>query len=118
MGVGMQIVYLGFVGTSQIEAEAASQLVRLDRFSKSIAGCHLAIESIHAPRDDCRLSADAAHADDPRGPTFDARLDLILRSGEFVPIRHCLDANAERAIRAAFDSAEEQLVRNPACTRS
>ncbi|NYH14161.1 hypothetical protein [Paraburkholderia bryophila] len=42
----MQIVYLGFAGTSQIEAEAASQLVRLERFSKSIEGCHLAIESI------------------------------------------------------------------------
>ncbi|WP_429449316.1 hypothetical protein [Paraburkholderia sp. 40] len=111
----MQIVYFGFVGTSQIEAEAASQLVRLERFSRSIAGCHLAIESIRAARPDYR---DNARAGDGRARMFDARLDLIMRSGELVPIRHCLDAKAEAAIRAAFDSAEEQLVRNSPRTRS
>lgn len=109
MGVGMQIVYLGFAGTSEIEAEAASQLVRLERFSKSLADCHLAIESVHATPDGCRIPA---YADEPRGPMFDARLDLMLRSGELIPIRHCVDANAELAIRAAFGSAEEQLTRN------
>lgn len=107
----MQIVYLGFVGTSQIEAEAAAQLVRLERFSKSISGCHLAIESIHAPPDHQHLPV---HASDPRGPLFDARLDLIMQSGELVPVAHCLNVNAETAIRAAFDSAEERLTRNPA----
>jgi hypothetical protein len=115
MGVGMQIVYLGFAGTPHIEAEAASQLVRLERFSQSIAGCHLAIESIRAARPDYRANAQSG---EPRGPMFDARLDLIMRSGEFVPIRHCLDANAEVAIQAAFDSAEAQLARNSAGTRS
>jgi hypothetical protein len=115
MGVGMQIVYLGFAGTSQIEAEAASQLVRIERFSKSIASCHLAIESIRSAPDDRGLHR---YADEPHGPMFDARLDLILRSGEFIPIRHCLDANAELAIHAAFDSAEAHLMRNSARTRS
>lgn len=114
MGVGMQIVYLGFAGTSHIEAEAASQLVRLERFSQSLAGCHLAIESIRAARADYRANESAG---DARGPVFDARLDLIMRSGELVPIRHCLDASAEVAIKAAFDSAEEQLARNCARTR-
>ncbi|ACD19920.1 hypothetical protein [Paraburkholderia phytofirmans] len=115
MGVGMQIVYLGFAGTSQIEAEAASQLVRLERFSKSIASCHLAIESIRSAPDDRGLHR---YPDEPRGPMFDARLDLVLHSGEFIPIRHCLDANAELAIHAAFDSAEAQLLRDSTRTAS
>lgn len=115
MGVGMQIAYFGFVGTSQIEAEAASQLVRLERFSKSLSGCHLAIESIRAASE--RFGVDV-RAEDRRPPVFDARLDLIMRNGEFVPIGHCLDADANAAIRAAFDSAEQQLGRSPARSRS
>ncbi|WP_168789031.1 HPF/RaiA family ribosome-associated protein [Paraburkholderia aromaticivorans] len=115
MGVGMQIVYLGFAGTSQIEAEAASQLVRLERFSKSISGCHLAIESIRAAPE--RFGADGL-AGDRRSLVFDARLDLIMRNGELVPIGHCLDPDAKAAIHAAFDSAEQQLERNSARTRS
>lgn len=115
MGVGMQIVYLGFAGTSQIEAEAASQLVRLERFSRSISGCHLAIESIRVASG--RFEADGL-AGDRRSPVFDARLDLIMRNGELVPIGHCLDTDATAAIQAAFDSAEQQLERNPARTRS
>ncbi|MCX4145132.1 MULTISPECIES: HPF/RaiA family ribosome-associated protein [Paraburkholderia] len=115
MGVGMQIVYLGFAGTSQIEAEAASQLVRLERFSRSISGCHLAIESIRVASG--RSGADVL-AGDRRSPVFDARLDLIMRNGELVAIGHCLDTDATAAIQAAFDSAEQQLERNPARTRS
>ncbi|MFL9913738.1 hypothetical protein P0D84_48580 [Paraburkholderia sp. RL17-337-BIB-A] len=115
MGVGMQIVYFGFAGTSQIEAEAASQLVRLERFSKYISGCHLAIESIRAARE--RFGADVP-AEYKRSPLFDARLDLIMRNGELVPIGHCLDIDANAAVRAAFDSAEQQLERSPARTRS
>ncbi|MGA9918742.1 hypothetical protein [Paraburkholderia sp.] len=115
MGVGMQIVYLGFAGTSQIEAEAASQLVRLERFSRSISGCHLAIESIRAASE--RLGADGL-AGDRRSPVFDARLDLIMRNGGFVPIGHCLDTDAKAAIQAAFDFAERQLERSSARTRS
>ncbi|MFM0593662.1 hypothetical protein [Paraburkholderia bryophila] len=115
MGVGMQIVYLGFAGTVQIEAEAASQLVRLERFSQAISGCHLAIESIRATKECNRVDGGA---DEARGPLFDARLDLIMHSGELVPIRHCLNADAEVAIHAAFDSAEAQLARTPGRQRS
>lgn len=115
MGIGMQIVYLGFAGTSQIEAEAASQLVRLERFSKSIEGCHLAIESIRPASE--RFGPDGL-AGDRGSPVFDARLDLIMRNGELVPIGHCLDTDATAAIQAAFDSAEQRLEQNPARTRS
>ncbi|MGF6633223.1 hypothetical protein [Paraburkholderia sp. MM6662-R1] len=115
MGVGMQIVYLGFAGTSQIEAEAASQLVRLERFSRSIAGCDLVIESVHAALPDHRANVQPG---DARGRLFEARLDLIMRSGELVPIKRCVDANAQAAIQAAFNSAEEQLACNPVRSRS
>ncbi|NPT56152.1 hypothetical protein [Paraburkholderia elongata] len=110
MGVCMQIVYLGFAGTSQIEGEAATQLVRLERFSKSIAGCHLAIEAIRERPKGAGTSAPAA---DIRSPVFDARLDLIMRNGELVPIEHCLNADPDIAVRAAFDVAERKLDRRP-----
>lgn len=115
MGIGMQIVYLGLAGTSQIEAEAASQLLRLERFGKSIAGCHLAIEFIQAPPDGYR---DGVCAGEGPIPLFDARLDLIMRDGELIGIRHCLHASANAAINAAFDFAEQQLSRSLARTRS
>lgn len=114
MGVGMQIVYLGFVGTSQIEAEAASQLIRLERFCNSIAGCHLAVEAIRVTPDGCR---NGAYAGESPTPLFDARLDLIMRDGELVPVRHCLDASANVAIKAAFDFAEQKLNGTAARTR-
>ena len=106
MGVGMQIVYLGFAGTSQIEGEAATQLVRLERFSQSIAGCHLAIEAIREQPEGARTGTAAANI---RSPVFDARLDLIMRNGELVPIEHCLNVDPNTAVRAAFDVAERQL---------
>ena len=112
MGVGMQIVYLGFAGTSQIEGEAASQLIRLERFSESISGCHLALEFIRAGSGLC--GADAVDIG-KRSPAYDARIDLIMRNGDLVPICHCLRTDAKAAIQAAFDCAAQQLERNPAC---
>jgi hypothetical protein len=110
MGVGMQIVYLGFAGTSQIEGEAATQLVRLERFKRFIAGCHLAIEAIRERPGGAGASAPAG---DIRCPVFDARLDLIMRNGELVPIEHCLNADPSVAVRTAFDVAERKLDRRP-----
>jgi hypothetical protein len=110
MGVSMQIVYLGFAGTSQIEGEAATQLVRLERFSRSIAGCHLAIEAIRERPGGARASAPAT---DIRCPVFDARLDLIMRNGDLVPIEHCSNADPNMAVRAVFDVAERKLNRHP-----
>ena len=93
MGIGMQIVYLGFPGAARIEAEAAIQLLRLERFASLLGGCHLAIE--------------ATAANQHR--TFDARLDLVTRSGELVPMPHCPHEDPEAAVRMAFDHAEHML---------
>jgi len=94
MGVGMQIVYLGFCGTSQLEAEAASQLVRLDRYSALIPNCHLAIEAVRSQGGSL---------------TYDVRLDLVTPEHDLWPIGHCANVNAEEAVRRAFDAAEKRL---------
>ncbi|GAB6851338.1 MULTISPECIES: hypothetical protein [Paraburkholderia] len=96
MGIGMQIVYLGFAGSAQIEAEAGAQLVRLFRFASGLAGCHLAIELM-------RSNGDRDH------PRYDARLDLITPSHELKPVRHCTSDDPNTAVRQAFDEAEKQL---------
>ncbi|KWE87865.1 hypothetical protein [Burkholderia territorii] len=64
MGVGMQIVCVGFAGSAVLEAEAAVQLVRLERFRARLEDCRLVIES--RPRADGR-------------PTYDVRLELAVR---------------------------------------
>jgi hypothetical protein len=94
MGVGMQIVYLGFTGSRELEGEAGAQLVRLERYSDLLSGCHLAIEALR-PR--------SSH------PVYDVRLDLLLRSSGFKPLDHCSDENARAAIQNAFDLAEREL---------
>ncbi|WP_114810561.1 HPF/RaiA family ribosome-associated protein [Paraburkholderia kururiensis] len=94
MGIGMQIVYLGFAGSAQIEAEAGAQLVRLFRFASALSGCHLAIELMRANGDRVR---------------YDARLDLITPSHDLKPVRHCTSDDPNTAIRQAFDEAEKQL---------
>jgi hypothetical protein len=90
----MQIVYLGFVGSSALEAEAGVQLLRLDRFSGMLSGCHLAIE---------QLSASGSQ------PAYDVRLDLFLISHDLRPIGHCAHEDPLAAMRAAFDAAEREL---------
>ncbi|MBN3752275.1 hypothetical protein G3N95_04940 [Paraburkholderia sp. Tr-20389] len=94
MGIGMQIVYLGFCGTARLEGEAAAQLVRLERYSGLLSNCHLAIEQIHSRSD---------------RPTYDVRLDLITRTRDLKPIEHCSSEDAEQAVRSAFDAAEKEL---------
>jgi hypothetical protein len=94
MGIGMQIVYLGFCGTARLEGEAAAQLVRLGRFSELLSSCHLAIEEVHSPT---------------AKPSYDVRLDLITRTRDFKPIEHCSSEDAEQAVRCAFDAAEREL---------
>ncbi|MCC8400531.1 hypothetical protein LJ655_01260 [Paraburkholderia sp. MMS20-SJTN17] len=102
MGIGMQIVYLGFPGAAQLEAEAGVQLVRLARFGALVSTCHLAIEAMRP-----------GHA----GPHYDVRLDLITPAHEFKPIAHCAGDDAETAIRGAFDLAEHELETITARTR-
>ncbi|ASV99034.1 hypothetical protein [Paraburkholderia aromaticivorans] len=114
MGIDMQIVYFGFAGSAQIESEAAAQLVRLERFSRLISGCHLAVEAIHERTlydiPARRAAPDAA----PNRTLFDARLDLVLRTGELVPLQHRQGADPDDAIRAAFDAAERLLAQGAA----
>ncbi|MEX3633503.1 hypothetical protein [Paraburkholderia sp. BR14320] len=94
MGIGMQIVYLGFAGTAQLEAEAGVQLVRLARFGALVSNCHLAVEALRPDR---------------ASPHFDVRLDLATPAHELRSIAHCVGDNAEAAIRGAFDLAEQEL---------
>ena len=94
MGIGMQIAYFGFAGSAQLEAEASIQLMRLEPFSPRLAGCHLAIEAMGAST---------------RQPTYDVRLDLITRKGEFRPVPHMTGMDPMDALKRAFDVAERQL---------
>jgi hypothetical protein len=94
MGIGMQIAYFGFPGSAEIEAEASVELVRLDRFSKLIGGCRLAIEA---------WSGQPAHR------LYDARLDLITRDYGLIPVERCTDEDPHVAVRGAFDTAVRVL---------
>lgn len=112
MGIDMQIVYLGFAGSAQIESEAAAQLVRLERFGKTISGCHLAIEAVHGRALSETSGARSAAQDAmPSHLLFDARLDLVLRSGELMPLKHRQSEDPDDAVRASFDAAERLLER-------
>ncbi|MFL9893205.1 hypothetical protein P0D71_28900 [Paraburkholderia sp. RL17-383-BIF-A] len=114
MGIDMQIVYFGFAGSAQIESEAAAQLVRLERFGRFISGCHLAIEAIHERSLYDMPGARGAEPGTapgaaPNHTLFDARLDLVLRTGELVPLEHRQGHDPDGAIREAFDAAERLL---------
>lgn len=103
MGIDMELVYLGFAGSAQIESEAAAQLVRLQRFGKAISGCHLAIVAIHGGGVNDLSGATPNHLG------FEARLELIMRTGQRVALEHRQSADADGAIRAAFDAAARLL---------
>jgi hypothetical protein len=45
---------------------------------------------------------------------FDARLDLVLRTGELVPIEHRQSSDPDEAVQAAFDAAQRFLERHVA----
>ncbi|MBP0588633.1 hypothetical protein J8I87_02650 [Paraburkholderia sp. LEh10] len=94
MGIGMQIVYLGCSGTTPFEAEAAAQLLRLQRFGALLSNCRLAIEAL-------RLRSGE--------PLYDVRLDLVTATHELTPIGRCAAQSAEEALRCAFDAAEKAL---------
>ncbi|MBY4866558.1 MULTISPECIES: hypothetical protein [Burkholderia] len=92
----MQIAYFGFAGSAHLEAEASILLMRLEPFSRQLAGCHLAIEAMGAST---------------RQPRYDIRLDLIMRTGEFCPVPHMMGGDPVDALERAFDFAERKLAR-------
>ncbi|TDG06535.1 hypothetical protein E1N52_19585 [Paraburkholderia guartelaensis] len=95
MGLGMQIVYLGFAGSSALDAEAGVQLLRLDRFSGMLSGCHLAVEQLGTTSG--------------RKFAYDVRLELLSVSREFKPIAHGENEDPIAAMRAVFDAAVHEL---------
>ncbi|WP_256701131.1 hypothetical protein [Caballeronia sordidicola] len=94
MAVGMQIRYLGFIGTPEIESEAAVQLLKLAPFDKLIRGCHLAIE---------------AFRDTDKVQLYDTRLDLVTQDYGLVPIEHSTNSDPHEGILHAFDGAVRVL---------
>jgi hypothetical protein len=94
MGIGMQIVYVGFPGEARIEAEAGVQLLRLMRFAAQVSSCRLAVEAMRGPS----------------GNYYDARLDIVTSDRQFLSLPHCADREPESAVRAAFDYAERALL--------
>ncbi|AIO39425.1 metal ABC transporter ATPase [Burkholderia sp. AU19243] len=94
MGVGMQIVCVGFAGSAALEAEAGVQLVRLERFRARLGDCRLAIES-HPTADGGRM--------------YDVRLELLMRDrAPALPLAATGDDVAE-TMRRAFAQAEAVL---------
>jgi hypothetical protein len=96
MGIGMQVVFLGFPGSFILEAEAGAQLVRLERFGRKISGCNLTLQAL--PKRPGKLS-------------YGAQLDLIALNGALVAMAQCANDDPLRAIEAAFDAAETELSR-------
>lgn len=94
MGLGMQIVYLGFAGSAAIEAEAGVQLLRLERYCGVLAACHLAVELLH-----------------PGGlhPAYDVRLDLLSLLDGLKTLCRGTGDDPVVALREAFDAAEHEL---------
>jgi hypothetical protein len=110
MGIDMEVVYLGFAGSAQIESEAAAQLVRLQRFGKAISGCQLAIVAIHGRGvNDLSGARPGVPGATSNHLMFEARLELIMRTGQRVPLEHRQSADADGAIRTAFDAAARLL---------
>ncbi|KXU83601.1 hypothetical protein CR51_42430 [Caballeronia megalochromosomata] len=94
MGVGLQIAYLGFAGSSAIEREAGVELVRLAGVAMDIIDCRLTIK---------------ASLDGAGRAVFDAQLVLLTRASEQITVRRNTDADASVAMRHAFDDAVRLL---------
>ena len=97
MGLGMQIVYVGFPGSSAIEAQAGVQLLRLGRFNSVLSECRLVVELL------------PLHEKLPR---YGVRLDLASSGQELDCASRCESADLEAAMRAVFDVAERKLSLN------
>lgn len=94
MGVGMQIVCVGFAGSAALEAEAGVQLVRLERFRARLEDCRLVIES--------HLRVDG-------GWTYDVRLELTMRGRSPVSLPGSTGDNLIEVLGRVFTRAEQAL---------
>ncbi|MCA8202077.1 metal ABC transporter ATPase [Burkholderia sp. AU33545] len=94
MGVGMQIVCVGFAGSAALEAEAAVQLVRLERFRARLEDCRLVIEL--RPRVD-------------GGQTYDVRLELAMRGRSPVSLPSGTGDDVIEVLGRVFALAEQTL---------
>ncbi|KUY57007.1 hypothetical protein [Burkholderia sp. RF2-non_BP3] len=94
MGVGMQIVCVGFAGSAALEAEAGVQLVRLERFRARLEDCRLVIES--RPRMDGGLA-------------YDVRLELTTRGRSPVSLPCSTGDDLVDVLGRVFTRAEQTL---------
>ena len=94
MGIGMQIIYFGLTGTTSLEAEAAIQLLRLQRYSASFSDCRLAIERVDK--------------NSTRG-VYEVRLEITSQTNGLRRVGRCVRDSAEVAIRCAFKRAARVL---------
>lgn len=94
MGIGMQVIFVGFARSFAIEAEASVRLIRLERFSRRLGECNLTIEALLIGSDPL---------------IYRVRLDLVARDGVIALGAPCSNTEPERAVDAAFDAAETTL---------
>ncbi|MET3820867.1 MULTISPECIES: metal ABC transporter ATPase [Burkholderia] len=94
MGVGMQIVCVGFTGSAALEAEAGAQLVRLERFRARLDDCRLTIESRAIGEGD---------------RTYDVRLELVMHDRAPASLPCSTGDDMNETLRRAFAQAEQAL---------
>jgi hypothetical protein len=94
MGLGMQIACQGFAGSDDVERAAGVELLRLERAASDIVNSHLTIE---------------AYRDASGLPRYDARLHLVTRNFDLIPVERGSDADVSVAIHCAFDNAMRLL---------
>ncbi|SIT47774.1 conserved hypothetical protein [Paraburkholderia ribeironis] len=94
MGIGMQIAYLGFPGSSSIEAEAAVQLLRLHPYSTYLSLCRLEIENL-------------SHLLENR--LYEVRLEIETSAHRLRRVSCCVRHSVEEAIQCAFRLAVRAL---------
>lgn len=94
MGLGMQIVYVGFPGSAAVEAQAGVQLLNLGRFNAMPPECRLVVEALPCPGQALR---------------YRARLDLIASKCSPACAHQCESDDVDACVRAVFEAAEREL---------
>ncbi|WP_277182928.1 hypothetical protein [Caballeronia sp. BR00000012568055] len=92
----MQIAYQGFTGSDKVERLAGVELVRLESAASDIVNSHLTIE---------------AYRDTSGVQLYDARLDLVTKNFDLIPVQRGSNSDVSVAIHEAFDNAMRLLKR-------